>query len=260
MSLIIIRQAASCRKLPPITQLKAEDPYRPFKYAPPHALCQNAPRSVLARTQLPEYKSLSRSLVVKPIPLLTLLVGSIVNMSDVSPVHPSTWILYSPDSLSIMNVVYSNDTQVPVVVRSSILSWTAWSLFVRMWSFSRPIQKFPVGSPNPFLYSFHPRSNDTKELIFCWNTIQLLTEMRLVGDVKVGIEMLTVVLWATKSEAATTESGLFALGRSLYLDFQKVFDKVSHTKLIVEIKNRISSDIVRWAGYWLTERRQIVLI
>ena len=35
----------------------------------------------------------------------------------------------------------------------------------------------------------------------------------------------------------------------IYLDFQKAFDKVSHTKLIVKMKRYgISSEIVRWVG------------
>ena len=47
----------------------------------------------------------------------------------------------------------------------------------------------------------------------------------------------------------------------IYLDFQKAFDKVSHTKLIVKMKRYgVSSEIVRWVGNWLTGRRQRVLI
>ena len=43
--------------------------------------------------------------------------------------------------------------------------------------------------------------------------------------------------------------------------FQKAFDKVSHTKLIVKMKRYgVSSEIVRWVGNWLTGRRQRVLI
>ena len=47
----------------------------------------------------------------------------------------------------------------------------------------------------------------------------------------------------------------------IYLDFQKAFEKVSHTKLIVKMKwYGVSSEIVRWVGNWLTGRRQRVLI
>ena len=47
----------------------------------------------------------------------------------------------------------------------------------------------------------------------------------------------------------------------IYLDFQKAFDKVLHTKLIVKMKQYgISSEIVRWVGNWLTGRRERVLI
>ena len=47
----------------------------------------------------------------------------------------------------------------------------------------------------------------------------------------------------------------------IYLDFQKAFDKVSHTKLIVKMKRYcINSEIVRWVGNWLTGRRQRMLI
>ena len=45
----------------------------------------------------------------------------------------------------------------------------------------------------------------------------------------------------------------------IYLDFQKVFDKVSHTNLIVKMKRyEINSEIVRGVGNWLTRRRQSV--
>ena len=47
----------------------------------------------------------------------------------------------------------------------------------------------------------------------------------------------------------------------VYLDFQKAFDKVSHTKLIVTImRYGISREIVRWVGNWLTGRRLGVLM
>ena len=47
----------------------------------------------------------------------------------------------------------------------------------------------------------------------------------------------------------------------IYLDFQKAFDKVSHTKLIGKMKRYgVSGEIVRWVGNWLTDRRQRVLI
>ena len=46
---------------------------------------------------------------------------------------------------------------------------------------------------------------------------------------------------------------------SVYLDFQKAFDKVSHTMLIVKMKRcGISSEILRWVGNWLTGQRQSV--
>ena len=47
----------------------------------------------------------------------------------------------------------------------------------------------------------------------------------------------------------------------IYLDFQKTFDKVSRTKLIVKMKRYgVSSEIVRWVGNRPTGRRQRVVI
>ena len=45
------------------------------------------------------------------------------------------------------------------------------------------------------------------------------------------------------------------------LDFQKVFDKVSHTKLLFKMRRYgISDEIVRWVVNWLMGQRQRVLI
>ena len=42
-----------------------------------------------------------------------------------------------------------------------------------------------------------------------------------------------------------------------YLDFQKAFDKVSHFKLIIELRNiRIGSELLKWISGWLTDRKQ----
>ena len=47
----------------------------------------------------------------------------------------------------------------------------------------------------------------------------------------------------------------------IYLDFQKAFNKVSHTKQLIKMKlYGISGEIMRWVGNWLTGRRQRVLI
>ena len=48
---------------------------------------------------------------------------------------------------------------------------------------------------------------------------------------------------------------------TVYLDFQKAFDKVSHGKLVVKMR-RVGLDerMVRWIGNWLSDRRQRVVI
>ena len=48
---------------------------------------------------------------------------------------------------------------------------------------------------------------------------------------------------------------------TVYLDFQKAFDKVSHGKLVVNMR-RVGLDerMVRWIGNWLSDRRQRVVI
>ena len=48
---------------------------------------------------------------------------------------------------------------------------------------------------------------------------------------------------------------------AVYLDFQKAFDEVSHSKLIVEMaRYGIDDEVVRWVGNWLSGRRQRVVI
>ena len=50
-------------------------------------------------------------------------------------------------------------------------------------------------------------------------------------------------------------------GNAVYLDFQKAFDKVSHSKLIVKMaRYGIDDGVVRWVGNWLSGRRQRVVI
>ena len=48
---------------------------------------------------------------------------------------------------------------------------------------------------------------------------------------------------------------------AVYLDFQKAFDKVSHSKLLVKMARygRIDDGVVRWVGNWLSGRRQRVV-
>ena len=48
---------------------------------------------------------------------------------------------------------------------------------------------------------------------------------------------------------------------AVYLDFQKAFDKVSHSKLLVKMaRYGIDDGVVRWVGNWLSGRRQMVVI
>ena len=48
---------------------------------------------------------------------------------------------------------------------------------------------------------------------------------------------------------------------AVYLDFQKAFDKVSHSKLLTKIaRYGIDDGVVRWVGNWLSGRRQRVVI
>ena len=48
---------------------------------------------------------------------------------------------------------------------------------------------------------------------------------------------------------------------AVYLDFQKTFDKVSHSKLLTKMARcGIDDGVVRWVGNWLSGRRQRVVI
>ena len=48
---------------------------------------------------------------------------------------------------------------------------------------------------------------------------------------------------------------------AVYLDFQKAFDKVSHSKLLTKMaRYGIDDGVVRWVGNWLSGRRQRVVI
>ena len=47
----------------------------------------------------------------------------------------------------------------------------------------------------------------------------------------------------------------------VYLDFQKVFDKVPQQRLILKLKaHGIGNDVINWIEEWLTHRRQRVII
>ena len=47
----------------------------------------------------------------------------------------------------------------------------------------------------------------------------------------------------------------------VYLDFQKVFDKVPHQRSLLEIKaHSIGNDVINWIETWLTHRRQRVIV
>ena len=46
----------------------------------------------------------------------------------------------------------------------------------------------------------------------------------------------------------------------IYLDFQKVFDKVPHQKLLLKLKaHGIGDGIIDWIEQWLTDRKQRVV-
>ena len=48
---------------------------------------------------------------------------------------------------------------------------------------------------------------------------------------------------------------------SIYLDFQKAFDKVPHQRLLLKLKaHDIGDGIVDWLEQWLTDRRQRVIV
>ena len=45
------------------------------------------------------------------------------------------------------------------------------------------------------------------------------------------------------------------------MDFQKVFDKVPHQRLILQLKSHgMGSSIINWIEQWLTDRRQRVVV
>ncbi len=47
----------------------------------------------------------------------------------------------------------------------------------------------------------------------------------------------------------------------VYLDFQKAFDKIPHTKLMFKVKQlRTASDVQNWIENWLSNRKQWVVI
>ena len=47
----------------------------------------------------------------------------------------------------------------------------------------------------------------------------------------------------------------------VYLDFQKVFDKVPHQRLLLKQKaHGIGNDVINWIEKWLTHRRQRVIV
>ena len=46
----------------------------------------------------------------------------------------------------------------------------------------------------------------------------------------------------------------------VYLDFQKVFDKVPHQRLLLKLKAHIGNDVINWTEMWLTHRRQRVIV
>ena len=48
---------------------------------------------------------------------------------------------------------------------------------------------------------------------------------------------------------------------SIYLDFQKAFDKVPHQRLLLKLKaHGIGDSIIDWIEKWLTDRRQRVVV
>ena len=47
----------------------------------------------------------------------------------------------------------------------------------------------------------------------------------------------------------------------IFLDFQKVFDKVRHQRLILKLKSHgIGNSIINWIEQWLIDRRQRVVV
>ena len=47
----------------------------------------------------------------------------------------------------------------------------------------------------------------------------------------------------------------------VYLDFQKVFDKMPHQRLLLKLKaHGIGNDVINWTEMWLTHRRQRVIV
>ena len=51
-----------------------------------------------------------------------------------------------------------------------------------------------------------------------------------------------------------------SLGRNIYLDFQKAFDKVPHQRLLLKLKaHGIGDVIIDWTEQWLTDRKQRVI-
>ena len=48
---------------------------------------------------------------------------------------------------------------------------------------------------------------------------------------------------------------------SIYLDFQKGFDKVPHQRLLLKLKaHGIGNGIIDWIEQWLTDRRQRIVV
>ena len=48
---------------------------------------------------------------------------------------------------------------------------------------------------------------------------------------------------------------------TIYLDFQKAFDKVPHKRLLIKLKSHgIQGDVLRWIENWLNNRKQRVVI
>ena len=78
--------------------------------------------------------------------------------------------------------------------------------------------------------------------------------------------------WVPKSKIMPNKSGMFweeitkwvddgSPVDVIYLDFQKAFDKVPHQRLICKLKSHgMGNSIINWIEYWLTERRQRVVV
>ena len=48
---------------------------------------------------------------------------------------------------------------------------------------------------------------------------------------------------------------------SIYLDFQRAFDKVPHQRLLLKLKaHGIGDGIIEWIEQWLADRRQRVVV